>query len=146
MSKIKDAVRIMQVSRKSTEKAPLVAQEVPKREDSQRAASTTSAAPNGQGETSKRRRIVSSGPVPASTDVTFVDIEALRDAGLIAPPDQERKVAELTDLIMKESSRLRLLKIEEERLRSAYDWQQRQVRASVETIQRLHAALEEAKE
>jgi len=72
--------------------------------------------------------------------------EEQREQELAALTPQERKIEELSDLIHKEGKRLALLKIEEERLAKAHDWQQRQVRASVEMIQRLHAALEEVKE
>ena len=72
--------------------------------------------------------------------------EEQREQELAALTPRERKIEELLDLVHKEAKRLTLLKNEEERLAKAYAFQQQQVRASVETIKRLSAALEELKE
>ena len=72
--------------------------------------------------------------------------EEQREQELAALTPRERKIEELLDLVHKEAKRLTLLKNEEERLAKAYAFQQQQVAASVETIKRLSAALEELKE
>ena len=71
--------------------------------------------------------------------------EEQREQELAALTPRERKIEELSDLIHKEAKRLTLLKIEEERLAKAHAFQQQQVRASVERVQQLLAALEEVK-
>ncbi len=71
--------------------------------------------------------------------------EEQREQELAALTPRERKIEELSDLIHKEVKRLTLLKNEEKRLAKAHAFQQQQVAASVETIQRIHAALEEVK-